>query len=57
MNDKAIEIAKAIRDKVWNYPDDPVQIMADIIRPHLAPETPPRKPYAAIGISVGEAKK
>jgi hypothetical protein len=57
MTDKAIEIAKAIRDKVWNYPDDPVQIMADIIRPYLAPETPPRKPYAAIGISVGEAKK
>ena len=32
---KAKELAKEIRDMVWNYGDDPVGIIADLIRPHI----------------------
>ena len=72
MNDKAIEIAEKAFYVVKDYVDREkvVAIIADLIRPYLAPEykyaqvpcsehikLKPRKPWGAIGISVGEAKK
>ena len=76
MTDKAIEIAEKIYQACrFQRHSVAVDIIADIIRPYLAPEykyaqvpcsehiktdgfteakLQPRKPYGAIGISVGE---
>jgi hypothetical protein len=74
MNDKAIEIADKVLLAAMENDHERfscrAEIIANIIRPYLAPEykyaqvpcsehikLKPRKPYGAIGISVGEAKK